>query len=185
LFEKVIDNISDYTSACPVVGVGYVVSNQNCSNLETLVKRLKILGVSYIQFRPVIDHPELLPEINLNYLTRYISGQNFNIIIDGMEENKESGNKGLPCRAHSLTTVISADGNVYLCGRLNKYNWFEPMGNINEHSFHSIWNGENRKKQAKQVLDPEFCKQFCPECRITKFNCFIANSEKIHTRSFI
>jgi len=185
LFEKVMTNLSNYIRYCPVVGIGYVVTTQNSSRLEPLVLRLKEMQVSYIQFRPVIDHPELLTDVKLNYLKRYISAPNFNIIIDGMKENIIHGNAGRPCKAHSLTTVISADGSVYLCGRLNKYSWFESMGNINKQSFDDIWKGSVRKEQANQVLNPNFCQQYCPECRISKYNHLLDRIEHVKTRRFI
>ena len=185
LFETIINNISQYVKNCPVVGVGYVVTNQNCSTLEPLVLRLRRMGVSYIQFRSVIDHPELSSNVNLQYLMRYISVPKFNIIIDGIEENRINGNGAHRCKTHSLTSIITADGSVFLCGRLNIYSWFEPMGNLYDKSFKEMWSGEIRKKQAKMVLDKEFCKKYCPECRLTKFNVLFERLEKIKTRSFI
>ena len=185
LFETVLRNVSTYIEHCKVVGVSYVVTRQNISSLEPLVLRLKNKGVRYIQFRVVIDHLDLLPEVDLNYLSRYQTNSLFNIIIDGMEENRITGNSRLPCRAHSLTTVVTADGGVYLCGRLNKYPWMEEMGNLNTQSFRRIWQGDKRKKQADKVLDPDFCNKFCPECRITKFNELMSRLDKITTRRFI
>ncbi len=43
----------------------------------------------------------------------------------------DRGNDNLPCVANSITSIISGDGNyVYLCGRLNIYDWIPPIGNI-------------------------------------------------------
>ena len=102
-FEDVIANIAHYAKYCKTVGVGYVVTNQNMSNIETLILRLRDLGASYIQMRPVVDNPELSPnEKDLKYLEFYRNGT-FNVIVDGMKENAESGNAGLPCYASSIT----------------------------------------------------------------------------------
>jgi len=185
LFEKVLHNIERYVVHCPTVGVGYVVTSRNISSIEPLVLRLRNLGVSYVQFRPVIDHPELLSEDDdLSYLKRYESPA-FQIMVDAMKLNRVMGNKGLPCKAHSLTTVVTADGGVYLCGRLNKYHAFQPIGNLHNASFHKIWNGRVRSRQADMVLNPEYCRRHCPECRITKFNELLARLETITTRRFI
>ena len=185
LFETIMKNISSYVEHCPVVGVGYVVTNQNCASLEPLILRLKKTGISYIQFRPVIDHPEHSSDLNLQYLLRYSSIPKFNIIIDGMKENRVNGNNTYRCKSHSLTSIITADGGVYLCGRLNKYSWFEPIGNIYEQSFSEIWYGETRREQAKTVLNREFCTKYCPECRLTKFNVLLERIERIKTKDFI
>lgn len=169
-FERVLSNIAHYVQHCKTVGVGYVVTNCNMSNIETLIMRLRELGVSYVQLRPVVDMPDLLPdEKNLNYLEFY-RGYDFNVIIDGMHENIDQGNGNLPCVASSITSVISGDGSVYLCGRLNIYDWMRPIGNIKEQRFSEIWYGEERKRQLDMIGDPSFCSRNCPQCRISKFN---------------
>jgi radical SAM protein with 4Fe4S-binding SPASM domain len=164
--------------------VGYVVTSRNTENLEILLLRLLGLHVHYVQFRPVIDHPELETSLDFSYLKRYENSR-FSVLIEGMEENLVEGNDNLPCVAHSLTTVITADGNVYLCGRLNIHPWFEPMGNVNGQSFRQIWLGKKRRLQARQARDVSFCRENCPRCRITKFNQLLDRLGRTRTRNFI
>lgn len=183
-FENVITNIREWCLAKTTVGIGYVVTSKNIGSLDSLILRLYDMGVNYIQFRPVVDHPELRNNVNLSYLKRY-ENKKFSIITNGMQENIVEGNGGLPCVAHSLTTVITADGGVYLCGRLNIYPWFEPMGNINEEAFRDIWSGEKRRSQAKMALDCEFNRKYCPNCRLTKFNQLFERIHKMRTKNFI
>lgn len=183
-FERVLSNIFHYAKHCSVVGVGYVATNQNTSELDTLVLRLRESGVKYIQLRPVIDHPELLPEIDLDYLKKY-EKEYFSVITSGMKDNVIKGNQQLPCISHSLSSVITADGSVYLCGRLNIYDWIKPIGNINKNSFYDIWNGEERKKQSEMVFDSKFCSKYCPECRLTKYNIGLDQVKQIKTTNFI
>lgn len=169
-FEKALSNIGNYAKNCDTVGVGYIVTNQNMSNIETLILRLRELRVSYIQLRPVVDHPELLPdEKDLHYLEFY-RNRSFNVIVDGMSENMERGNNALPCYASSITSIISGAGDVFICGRLNIYNWIQPIGNIQTQSFNEIWNGEERKKQLSMISNSDFCKNNCPQCRVSKYN---------------
>ncbi len=183
-FEKVMSNIKSFCLSKTTVGIGYVVTSQNIGSLESLLLRLSRFGVNYIQFRPVIDHPELESDVNLSYLQRYQT-DNFSVIIDGMNQNVVEGNAGLPCIAHSLTTVIAADGDVYLCGRLNIHQWIKAIGNINQKGFEQIWNGAERQRQAKVALDSNFCAKYCPRCRMTKFNQLFVNISKIKTKNFI
>lgn len=89
------------------------------------------------------------------------------------------------CFAHSLTSIISGDGSVYLCGRLNIYNWLKPIGNINTESFNEMWNGEERIKQSKMVCDASFCEKNCLQCRITKFNELIERMKNTKSKHFI
>lgn len=184
-FERVLSNIHYYAEHCKTVGVGYVVTNNNISAVEPLVQRMREFGISYIQFRPVVDSPELYPEgEDLSYLHFYQTKE-FAIITDGMKENASTGNGDLPCVSHSLTTVITADGSVYLCGRLNIHSWIQPIGNINENSFDEIWTGDERIKQALMVGDAEFCKKHCPQCRITKYNRLVRRLTDTKTPNFI
>ncbi len=185
LFNQVLSNLRDYAQHCPTVGVGFVVTNNNTSEIDTLVLRVRQHGVAYIQLRPVVDAPELYPtQIDLSYLLRYQT-QSFSVLLDGMYENGLSANAGLPCRAHSLTTVVSADGSVYLCGRLNIHPWLKPIGNICEQSFREIWEGVERHRQARQVRDPDFCRQHCPPCRLTAFNRLLHRLDHTRTPHFI
>lgn len=184
-FEIVLKNIAEYAKSCRTVGVGFVVTNNNISQIENLVMRLRELHVSYIQLRPVVDCEELYPYgVDLEYLKSY-QNPDYAVETAGMYENANAGNNELPCRAHSVTSVISANGNVYLCGRLNIYNWIPPIGNINENTFFEIWNSEERIKQADMVSDAKFCAKNCPQCRISKFNQLIHRVEKVQSRHFI
>jgi radical SAM protein with 4Fe4S-binding SPASM domain len=184
-FETVLANITDYARHCTAVGVGYVVTRNNISELESLILGLRESGAAYIQLRPVVDCKELFPvNADLRYLTYYQTIR-FSVIIDGMSENSGGGNFGIGCDCHSLTSVISADGSVYLCGRLNINDWLEPLGNINTQSFRSIWNGDKRREQALMVKNADFCAKHCPQCRISKFNRHIQTLKAIESKNFI
>ncbi|WP_320040099.1 radical SAM protein [uncultured Desulfobacter sp.] len=183
-FGQVISNIQTMVSHCPVVGVGYVLTNQNHDALENLIFLLQKINVSYLQIRPVVDHPNLTLRKNISYL-RDFTYHSFPILLNALSENASSGNGGLPCYTHSLTTVISSSGNVFICGRLNIHNWLKPLGNIAEIPFFKIWNGPERKKQAQQILDASFCKANCPQCRMAKFNLLIDKQINIKTKNFI
>ena len=184
-YEKVIDNIAHYARYCQTVGVGYVVTSQNISQIEPLVMRLRELKASYIQLRPVVDCEELYPHgVDLSYLKVYRTNS-FGVQVDGMVDNATSGNHELPCYASSITSVISGDGSVYICGRLNIYDWLKPIGNIREKSFSEIWNGEERRRQLEMILDAQFCEKNCPQCRVTKFNVLFNKLYAIKSTHFI
>lgn len=183
-FDKVINNIKKIAAKTKVCGVGYILTQYNLDNLDTLSVKLKKMGVKYIHFRPVIDNPDLYIEKDLSYLKKY-ENKEFSILDDSLRENKIRGNAELPCLAHSITSVISANGDIFICGRLNIYDWLKPIGNINKESFKNIWTGSVRKTQAQQIMNSNFCNRYCPECRITKFNILINNLQSIQTKNFI
>ncbi len=184
-FEKVIDNIAIYAKSCESVGVGYVVTNNNISKIESLVIRLRELGATYIQCRPVVDNPELFPKgVDLSYL-KYYETRHFGVEIGGMRDNSAQGNAGVSCVAHSITSIISGDGSVYICGRLNIYPWLKPIGNIIETDFRKIWYGIERQNQAEMIINGDFCRKNCPQCRITKFNQMFSRLENVQSPHFI
>lgn len=184
-FEKVLSNIAHYAQYCQTVGIGYVVTNKNISQIESLVMRLREIGAAYVQLRPVVDCEELYPKgVDLSFL-KFYQNSSFGVIVDGMKENAHPGNGGLSCITNSITSIISGDGSVYLCGRLNIYDWLKPIGNINEQTFHEIWIGSERLKQLEMVHDGEFCKQNCPQCRVSKFNQLLERLENTKSKNFI
>ncbi|MCD4729547.1 MAG: radical SAM protein [Bacteroidales bacterium] len=187
-FDRVIGNIQKMISKSAddiIIGVGYVLTRNNEKDLEDIVLKLRRIRVNYFQIRPVIDHDDMRSKNNdLEYLTKH-STPMFNVSIHNMKENYIKGNSNLPCRTHSISSVICANGDVFLCGRLNKYDWFEPIGNLNHQSFYDIWNGSERQKQAEMVFKSEFCGKWCPECRLTKYNKVLGDVSKIKTVNFI
>jgi len=183
-FEKVLANIGTIVKATNVCGVGYVVTSRNVGDIENLVVRLKTMGVTYVHLRPVVDHEDLLESRDLSFLHKYAS-TDFSVLLDAMTENLVRGNDALPCMAHSLSCVIAANGDVFICGRLTKHPDWPSVGNITTQSFHDIWNGTERLRQARQLASASFCEANCPACRMTKFNTLLARIRKIQTRSFI
>ncbi|MEW6263500.1 MAG: radical SAM protein [Thermodesulfobacteriota bacterium] len=187
-FDRVLSNLMAVAAAGrpPTLGVGYVLTNRNDDpgQLEQLVLFLRKIKVSYIHFRPVVDHPELTSRTSLDYLKKYGTDE-FSVNISALHDNRETGNGGLPCLAHSLSAVIAADGSVFLCGRLNSHESWEALGNIRAQSFPEIWTGEKRRAQVRMVSEPGFCRSHCPQCRMTKYNKLLDGMEKIKTRNFI
>jgi len=196
-FSIVMKNIEDIGVACAqsnqtILGISYIVTNKNTEGLEEMVVRLKNLNASYIQIKPVVDHKELsLPEEKYDflYLKKYET-EDFKVYLEPLKENILENNNNLPCVAHSLSTVIAANGHVYLCGRLNADPLWPPIGNVNDESFYDIWNGPKRREQMLQMLNVEECKKRCPSCRMTKFNLALdhirsnqLNLKKIHTKT--
>lgn len=184
-FDKVMANIRAIAAHRKTVcGVGYIVTRDNVSALDALVPALKQAGIAYVHFRPVIDHPEMFIDTDLSRLQVHTDGD-FAVIADGLQENKIRGNAGLPCRAHSVTTIIAANGDVFICGRLNIYDWLSPLGNILRTGFCNIWHGEERQRQSAMIADAAFCRANCPECRLTKYNILLDRLQRIRTRRFI
>ncbi|WP_051233797.1 radical SAM protein [Butyrivibrio sp. NC3005] len=184
-FEVVLQNLKKYKQNCQTVGIGYVVTKNNIKNLDDIIVRLRDIGVDYVQLRPVVDCPSIeLANVNFDYLKNFESKE-FYVDTSGFKNNSFKGNGGVPCYASSLTSIISGDGNVYICGRLNIYDWLKPIGNIKETTFKDIWNGEERIRQLEMIKDISFCEKKCPQCRISKYNLFFDSMRRIKTIDFI
>ncbi|MGL4209014.1 MAG: radical SAM protein, partial [Candidatus Adiutrix sp.] len=187
-FGLTMKNIEKLVKIAPkaAIGVGYVLSkhNDDPDGLQHLLLTLRSMGVSYIQIRPVVDHPSLVSHLNLDYLQK-VETADFSVNISALTDNQSGGNMGLPCLAHSLSSVIGADGAVWLCGRLNTDPLARPLGSLLTHSFSEIWHGDERAKQVAQAFDPTFCKQNCPQCRMSKYNRLLTDIAKIKTKNFI
>lgn len=168
------------------LGVGYVLTNQNDApdQLQHLALTLRSIGVSYLQIRPVVDHPELVSRLPLDFLKKFET-PDFNLNLAALTDNLASGNAGLPCLAHSLSSVIGADGAVWLCGRLNVDPSARPLGSLTESSFREIWQGRERTAQAAQAARADFCLTNCPQCRMTKYNSLLADIDRLKTKNFI
>jgi len=187
-FDQVLSNLGRLSETNPelTLGAGYVLTNQNDEpdHLQHLALTLRSLDLNYLQIRPVVDHPELVSRLPLGFLKKFET-PDFSVNLAALAENEPSGNNSLPCLAHSLSTVIGADGAVWLCGRLNTEAAARPIGNLTESSFREIWSGPERAAQAAQAASPQFCLANCPQCRMTKYNQLLADIDRLKTRNFI
>ncbi|MDR2935237.1 MAG: SPASM domain-containing protein [Candidatus Adiutrix sp.] len=126
-----------------------------------------------------MDHPDLASRRDLGFL------RNSFVNLAALADNAASGNAGLPCRAHSLSSVVGADGLVWLCGRLNAAPRVRPLGDLTRAGFAEIWAGEERRRQADLAASADFCRANCPPCRLTKYNRLLRRLARLKTRHFI
>ncbi|MDR1050331.1 MAG: radical SAM protein [Deltaproteobacteria bacterium] len=187
-FETVLESLGRLAglSPRPTLGVGYVLTRRNDdpAALRELAVRLRDLGADYLHLRPVVDHPELesrLPPVDLGS----VETGSFSVNAAALQDNVGSGNDGLPCLAHSLSAVITADGSVFLCGRLNDDPATGSMGSVVDGSFQDVWRGGARLVQTRLAARGEYCRGHCPQCRMTKYNRLLASLERVRTRDFI
>lgn len=188
--SRVLNNIEKYGSVRNIekcyLGIGYVLTKRNYSNIEQMVRKLDEFGVDYIYIRPVEEAPEITPSRTELYelrqeladITKDLRIKFMMTISDRLEDN----NAGLPCVAHSVTSVIHADGNVVLCEKRRH----DPIiiGNIREIEFDKIWDSQARIAACRKLID---CNNQigCSVCRVTSFNKIINNLINIRTENFI
>ena len=190
VFDKVMANLKKYAEIrdnrkC-FLGIGYVLTKRNYSDIDNIVEQLDMLGVDYIYFRPVEEAPDIVPDRDQLYdlrkrLLRITEGKRikFKLIIN---DRLEYDNANLPCVAHSMTSIIHANGDVVCCEKRRHDSII--FGNVYNQSYLQIWESEIKKEVTRKLLNPE-CQKGCSVCRITSFNKLFDNLEKMNTKHFI
>jgi radical SAM protein with 4Fe4S-binding SPASM domain len=189
-FERVLGNMEKMSkmrkATDTFLGVGYVLTTRNQSNLIGLIKMLDGIGIDYIYLRPVEEAGSITPSLeSLLDLRKKLAELTENTRIKYMlaiSDRIVDKNAGLPCIAHSLTSVIHANGEVALCEKRRTDGII--LGNVNESSFEDIWVSPYREQISQKLLKPE-CQSGCSACRVTGFNMIFEQLEKIHSKHFI
>lgn len=188
-FESVLDNLEEMCrhKRHTLIGVGYVLTKRNYKNIPGLLQRIQEIGVDYIQMRAVEEDevlkptPKMLSELQRNIRNSF-HASTLRVLLNPRTDTGHTANDNLPCIAHSLRSIIHADGSVHLCEKRRH----DPitLGNITESSFMDIWNSPLRREASEKLLDP--CSQAgCTVCRITKFNHLFFNLINVRTKNFI
>lgn len=189
-FGRVLDNLKKCSEARDpkdtYLGVGYVLTKRNQGNLMNLIEELDAIGVDYIYLRPVEEAEDLAPSLEdllslrgkLAELTKSMRLQYMLTIADRVVDK----NAGLPCVAHTLTSIIHANGDVALCEKRRADNII--LGNLHQNTFEEIWESAFHEEVSQKLLDAS-CQDGCSACRITGFNMILEQLENVHTRQFI
>ncbi|SFC94316.1 radical SAM protein [Butyrivibrio sp. YAB3001] len=189
-FSEVLKNLSNFSKARnpqkTFLGVGYVITKRNMEYLEKLIDELDEIGVDYIYFRPVEEAEDILPSVEemLNLkkdLLNWTEGKRIKHLIN-IYDRVVKNNNHLPCVAHSLTSIIHADGTVNLCEKRRHDEIC--LGNVNETSFEELWNSDIRRLASNKLLCAD-CQNGCDVCRVTGFNDVFYRLQNINTSQFI
>ncbi|MCI9141171.1 MAG: radical SAM protein [Lachnospiraceae bacterium] len=189
-FEHVLKNLEKMTEHRDpqkvFIGIGYVLTTRNQGNLMGLINRLNDMEIDYIYLRPVEEAGDIMPSLeNLLDLRRQLAEITANMRLKYMltiNDRIVDKNAGLPCVAHSLTSIIHANGEVALCEKRRGDGII--IGNVYEKSFKDIWHSDYRKKASLKLLDAN-CQKGCSTCRITGFNMILEQLRNVHTNNFI
>ena len=189
-FEHVLKNLEKMAGRRDpekvFIGIGYVLTTRNQGNLMGLMRRLDEMGIDYIYLRPVEEAGDIMPSLeNLLDLRRQLAEITANMRLKYMltiQDRIVDKNAGLPCVAHSLTSIIHANGEVALCEKRRGDGII--IGNVYEKSFGDIWRSDCRKKASLKLLDAD-CQKGCSACRITGFNMILEQLRNVHTKNFI
>lgn len=154
------------------IGVGFLVHKDNFIKLPSLARRLKEIGVDYLQIRPII-----LPRDNsltkiwpkaFKYIRRAMSFSNKKFYVFPIDyryyEMLNKKRNYSCCNIHKLLAIVGAEGDVYLCSLFRGDKRFS-FGNLYSQSFKDIWRGKKRKAIMRSLDIAN-----CPPCRYNKYN---------------
>lgn len=191
-FDKVLNNLQyavdfkkQHQLSC-TIGAQLLLLPENQSEVVTLAKICKRIGLDYLVVKPYSQH--LLSETQryadvcygefgeLASELRNLNTDNFNVVFreDAMSNHSQpSENRYKKCQATPFFWgYIMANGEVYGCSAYLTDKRFE-YGNINELSFQEIWEGEARHENwmfVKQHLDITDCRK---NCRMESINQYL------------
>ena len=190
-FQKVIDNLKRAVEAkrknkldC-VIGAQSLLLPENADEMGKLAELCRDeIGLDYLVVKPYSQHLfsdthkyeeiDYAPHLAMANQFESYNTENFNVVFRGHAMKKYTETDRYQ-KCHATPFVwgyIMADGSVYGCSAYLLDKRFE-YGNINEHSFQAIWEGEKRQKSFEFIrheLDIKECRR---NCRMDEVNRYL------------
>jgi len=162
----------------PTIGVGFVITPDNFTEIIDFAKVFSEYSVDYCQFKPEIVNLEredgvqrglefwenrvmlLLEEVKVILGDKY---QINDYKLEDLKNGNDFGRTYKKCLSSQLQPCIGADGEVYVCTNLRGYKEYS-YGNINDKSFKEIWEDvETRQSVMYRIEEEKFknCTQLC------------------------
>jgi len=189
-FNQVIENMSyavrirnDNNYAC-TLGMQLLLLPENHREVMALAKLARDIGMDYLVIKPYSQHPRSKTKrynnIKYNdyeYLRDELlslNSENFSTIfrMHTMKKWDESQRNYKRCFALPFWSYIDAEGSVWGCSVYLGDEQF-LYGNIYEHSFQEIWEGEKRLRSLHWVEDKLDVSQCRVNCRMDEINRYL------------
>lgn len=206
-FKVVIENIKKLIETKKkikskiVIGVGFVVTKDNYTEIKKFSELFKEIEVDYCQFKPEIiqierDHKNsphglvqvepdfwLKKVIDLLNEAKNILGEKFECnsykIEDLIVDINNYGRNYKECIGSQFQPCIGADGYVYVCTNHRGHKKYS-YGNIYEKSFKEIWGNIEEKRRVMNIInnDEKFskCTHLCKPHESNKMLWSIKNN---------
>ncbi|MBU1627415.1 radical SAM protein [bacterium] len=160
-FEKVIKNVKMIIKErgkkeYPFVDVQFVVMRENEHQIGDMQKLVKEIGADKLSFKKFIYKP---------------TDENLDDIKNFMPQNKDyvhQADEYSPCYRAFNSAIIEWDGTVRPC--CADIEQLFDMGNVNEQSFHSIWNNYKYQEFRRRVYQNISKISICKTCTTRGFS---------------
>lgn len=196
-FDKVVDNIRRFVAHPKkkqvTVGVGFLtnrlsVQRRDFHHMAEFVS--KIIGVDYLQFRPLVGNMVADPSLTggwsefgadelLATHSAYMDaasefGRPDFKVLSSAEKYETLSKPGFgrtynKCLGHFLEATIGADAKVYICCHGQGQDGF-CLGDLRRQSLRDIWHGERAKSVYESINPQSMCP---PACRLSAANTFL------------
>jgi len=161
-----------------VIGMSFIVMEDNLPTAREFARRAKEVGVDYVQFKAEIYNNSFrIPfgaKEQISEIHRDFEDDSFRVFVVRLDgDNTCFGKKDYTyCFAHRFIGAMTANGNVQLCCNLkHEFDDRYSLGNLYEETFEEIWNGERRKKMISGPEEsPDFVRTHCGQCRMDSIN---------------
>lgn len=152
----------------PRIGIKLIIQRHNKDQLLLAVDEALDLGVDYLQFKWLENHPWSVPAERRPVLLEALRKRSATIPQDRLMIDLLLGYGGAAvqgrCVMSVLHPVIDWDGAIYMCAFFHHRRVSHSIGNIRHQPFLECWGSQHHREQLK-VVDPAQCVPNCPMLR--------------------
>lgn len=163
------------------LGAQMLLLSENKNEVVQMGKELKKIGVDYFTVKPYTHHPQShnLLEVDYNEMMameneiKALETENFKIYFrTHAMKNLLNQRCYKHCWALPFMVYVDAKGNLWPCIRFMGKEEL-AYGNINNESFCSIWEGQNRRKILDYFMHMDLGEACGENCRLDEMNKYL------------
>lgn len=164
----------------PKIGIKLLIQAPNEEQVVAAVDEAERLGVDYLQFKWLEDHPLSVPPGKRRLILDALQKRVALLPKDAPTIDVLPGYGGPKLQGRCLMSVlhplIDWDGTVYLCAFFHHRKATHSIGNINSGGFFSLWGASTHRRCLAEV-DPSQCVTNCPLLRYNPVIEFILRED--------
>tara|TARA_B100000686_G_C16740173_1_gene946105 strand:+ start:294 stop:1358 length:1065 start_codon:yes stop_codon:yes gene_type:complete len=174
-FDLVINNMrnfADLNSSC-VLGVNYVIDNENYGHVFEFSKLMKDAGVNHFKVMGVIvsndgkksnDYHDPIRERVQEQIAQAkdLEDNKFKVIDHYHEFPERFDKEYTTCPSTQFLTIIGADSKVYSCHD-KAYTELGLLGSIENRRFKDFWYSKENSKRMSEINPSIHCQHHCSE----------------------
>ena len=187
-FNKVLSNLehavkvrTERGHSC-TLGLQIILLPENENDLVKLADICREIGLDYLVVKPYTRHYRNAHDFQVQYdkysdaaaALKAMETESFKVIFRaGAMQVWDSQQRGYEeCLALPFWSHIDAGGNVWGCGAHLEDDSF-LYGNINQHTFKEIWEGDKRQMATRSFAEGRDISQCRYNCRMGKINQYL------------